>query len=142
LDCLLLAGRYSLIDHSALMELLPLCVKRGVRIALGGVFNSGILATGVKGSQPIRFNYAEASHDWVTRVAAVETVCDEFNVPLRAAAMQFPLAHPAIEIVMAGPQIVAHWQDAVRMMSYAIPAEFWSALRVQSLLPDEAPTPS
>ena len=145
LDCLMLAGRYSLIDHSALMQLLPLCVQRGVRIALCGVYNSGILATGVikvVGSQPIRFNYAEASQDWVTRVAAVETVCDEFNVPLRAAAMQFPLAHPAIEIVMAGPQTVAHWQDAVRMMSCAIPSEFWSALRVQGLLPDEAPTPA
>ena len=142
LDCLLLAGRYTLIDHSALLQLLPLCVQRGVRIALGGVFNSGILATGVKGSQPIRFNYATASHDWVARVAAVETVCDDFNVPLRAAAMQFPLAHPAIEIVMAGPQTVAHWQDAVRMMAYTIPSEFWSALRVQSLLPDEAPTPA
>ncbi len=142
LDCLLLAGRYSLIDHSALLALLPLCVQRGVRIALGGVFNSGILATGVKGSQPIRFNYATASMDWVNRVAAVESVCDEFNVPLRAAAMQFPLAHPAIEIVMAGPQTVAHWDDAVRMMSFTIPGEFWSALRVQGLLPAESPTPS
>lgn len=145
LDCLLLAGRYSLIDHSALAELLPLCLQRGVRVALGGVFNSGILATGVKGvgnPSSIRFNYAAASHAWITHVAAVEAVCDEFGVPLRAAAMQFPLAHPAVEIVMAGPQTVAHWQDAVAMMSHPIADDFWAALRARCLLPEAAPIPS
>jgi D-threo-aldose 1-dehydrogenase len=72
----------------------------------------------------------------------VEAVCDDFQVPLRAAAMQFPLAHPAIEIVMAGPQTVAHWQDAVAMMSHTIPGEFWIALHARGLLPANAPTPS
>ena len=145
LDCLLLAGRYTLIDHSALAKLLPLCVQRGVRIALGGVFNSGILATGVRAVRDpssIRFNYAASPPAWITRVAAVEAVCDEFGVPLRAAAMQFPLAHPAVEIVMAGPQTVDHWQDAVAMMSHPIADEFWAALRTQGLLPEAAPTPS
>ena len=145
LDCLMLAGRYSLIDHTALPELLPLCSQRGLRIALGGVFNSGILATGVRGVRDphsIRFNYTVAPQAWITRVAAVETVCDEFAVPLRAAAMQFPLAHPAVEIVMAGPQTVAHWEDAVAMMSHPIADGFWAALRERGLLPDTAPTPS
>jgi D-threo-aldose 1-dehydrogenase len=145
LDCLLLAGRYSLIDHSALAELLPLCLQRGVRVALGGVFNSGILATGVKAvhdPNSIRFNYAPAPQAWLARVAAVEAVCDEFAVPLRAAAIQFPLAHPAVEIVVAGPQTVAHLQDAVAMMSHPIADDFWAALRARGLLPDTAPTPS
>ena len=150
LDCLLLAGRYSLIDQTALHALLPLCVQRGVRIALGGVFNSGILATGVRARQSplnssvlnVRFNYAAAPQAWINRVAAVETVCDEFDVPLRAAALQFPLAHPAVEIVMAGPQTVPHWDDAIRMMQKSIPDDFWRALRVQGLLPDDAPTPT
>ena len=144
IDCLLLAGRYTLIDHSALASLLPLCLQENVRIALGGVFNSGILATGVKAQsngQAIRFNYAPAAPDWVARVAAVEAVCESFNVPLRAAAMQFPLAHPAVEIVMAGAQTVAHWQDAVAMLAHPIPAEFWQALRQQGLLPADTPTP-
>ena len=75
-DCLLLAGRYSLLDQSALGELLPLCVQRGVRIALGGVFNSGILATGVTNRrEPIRFNYGPASQDWITKAAAIEEAC-------------------------------------------------------------------
>ena len=141
LDCLLLAGRYSLIDHSALPELLPLCVQRGVRIALGGAFNSGILATGVRQRQAVRFNYAPAAQAWVDRVAAIETVCDRFGVPLRAAALQFPLAHNAVEIVMLGAQDAVQWQDAVAMMGHAIPAAFWDALRDHGLLSPATPTP-
>ena len=142
LDCILLAGRYTLIDHSALAQLLPLCEARGVRIAIGGAFNSGILATGVKhlGAGAL-FNYAQASDEWVRKVAAVEAVCDAFQVPLRAAALQFPLAHPCVDLVLAGAQTLAHWQDAVAMMGFAIPPEFWVALRVQGLLPEQAPTP-
>lgn len=140
-DCLLLAGRYSLLDHSALPDLLPLCEARGVRIALGGVFNSGILATGVRQAQPVRFNYGPAAQEWVERTAAIEDLCDQFNVPLRAAALQFPLAHPAVDIVLAGAQTVEHWQDAAAMLHHPIPAAFWDALRAARLLPDQAPTP-
>ncbi|MDB5894720.1 MAG: aldo/keto reductase [Rhodoferax sp.] len=141
LDCLLLAGRYSLIDHAGLQALLPLCAQRGVRVAAGGVFNSGILATGVRGGQPLRFNYGPASRDWVDRTAAIEAVCERFGVPLRAAALQFPLAHPAVDIVIAGPQTLAHWHDAVTMMAHTVPAAFWRALRDARLLPDAAPIP-
>jgi len=141
LDCLLLAGRYSLIDQTALPELLPLCVARGVRIALGGAFNSGILATGVRGAQAPRFNYALAPAHWIDRVARIEALCDAFDVPLRAAALQFPLAHPAIEIVMVGAQTVAHWADAVAMMGHPIHPGFWMALHTQGLLDVQVPVP-
>jgi len=141
LDCLMLAGRYSLIDHSALAELLPLCVQRKVRIALGGVFNSGILATGVRNVAFARFNYAAASAFWVQQVAAIEAVCEQFDVPLRAAALQFPLAHPAVEIVMLGAQEGAHWRDGVAMMRVAIPAGFWDRLRQIGAIAASAPTP-
>lgn len=146
LDCILMAGRYTLIDHSALAALLPLCQKRGVRIAIGGAFNSGILATGVlqnaSNSQPRPlFNYEQAPTEWVQKVAAVETVCNQFKVPLRAAALQFPLAHACVDVVLAGAQTVAHWRDAVAMSRLALPAEFWAALRKQGLIPDAAPLP-
>lgn len=141
LDALLLAGRYSLLDHSALAALLPLCVQRGVRIALGGAFNSGILATGVLGGGEPRFNYARAPQAWVDRTAAIERICAEHGVPLRAAALQFPLAHPAVDIVVAGAQDVAQWRDSRAMLAQPIPAAFWQALRAQGLLPAEAPTP-
>ena len=141
LDCLLLAGRYSLIDQTALPSLLPLCTQRGVRIALGGVFNSGILATGVRGGQASRFNYAPASAHWVDKVARIEAVCEAFHVPLRAAALQFPLAHPAVEIVMVGAQTVAHWHDAVAMMARPIDPRFWESLRKHGLLDADTPAP-
>jgi D-threo-aldose 1-dehydrogenase len=142
LDCLLLAGRYTLIDHSALAELLPLCAARGTRIALGGPFNSGILATGVgKADQPLRFNYEDAPAALVAMVAAVERVCEHHDVPLRAAALQFPLAHPAIEIVLAGVKSVGHWRDAEAKMRFPIPLLFWEDLRRERLIPDTAPTP-
>ena len=142
IDCLLLAGRYSLIDHSALPELLPLCVQRGVSIALGGVFNSGILATGVRHNPGALFNYAPAPRAWVEKVGLVELLCEEFDVPLRAAALQFPIAHAAIEIVMLGAHTEAQWHDAVAMMGRPIPAAFWEALRGRGLLPPAVPTPS
>jgi D-threo-aldose 1-dehydrogenase len=158
IDVLMLAGRYSLLDQSALAELLPLCLKRGVRIALGGVFNSGILASGVSGAngssgdkvvsaKPQRepaaptFNYAPAATEWLDRTARIEAVCEAHAVPLRAAALQFPLAHPSVEIVMLGARKPAEWLDAQVMMSYPIPAEFWKALKRDKLLPAKAPTP-
>lgn len=140
LDVLMLAGRYSLLDHSALPALLPQCLARGVRIALGGVFNSGILATGAKGGNAT-FNYAPAAREWLERTAKIEAVCEVHGVPLRAAALQFPLAHPAVHSVMLGARKVSEWTDAVAMMSHHIPPEFWNALRSQGLLPPEVLTP-
>ncbi|CDS52801.1 L-fuco-beta-pyranose dehydrogenase [Polaromonas sp. CG9_12] len=140
LDALMLAGRYSLLDHSALAELLPQCTARGVRVALGGVFNSGILATGTRGGSAT-FNYAPAAREWVERTARIESVCENFGVPLRAAALQFPLAHPAVDIVMLGARKVAEWEDAQAMLRHPIAPEFWAALRAQGLIPDAAPTP-
>ena len=142
LACLLLAGRYSLTDHSALPNLLPLCHQRGVRIALGGVFNSGILATGVRHNPVALFNYTPASRPLVDKVAAVEAARDAFSVPVRAAALQFPLAHVAVNIVLLGAQDVAQWQDALAMMAHPIPAAFWDTLRARGLLPAAAPTPA
>ena len=141
LDALMLAGRYSLLDHGALPALLPECARRGVRIALGGVFNSGILATGVRSSAVPTFNYAPAARALVERAGAIEDLCAEFGVPLRAAALQFPLAHEAVAVVMAGARSVAEWKDCVAMMQNPIPGAFWSELRARGLLPPEAPTP-
>ncbi len=143
LDVLMLAGRYSLLDHSALDALLPQCLARGVRVALGGVFNSGILATGVRqaGAAAPSFNYAPAARAWVERTARIEAVCEAHGVPLRAAALQFPLAHPAVDIVMLGARQVAEWRDAQAMLRQPVPAAFWQALRDAGLIPPEAPTP-
>jgi D-threo-aldose 1-dehydrogenase len=142
LDCILLAGRYTLLDQGALPRLLPMCETRGVRIAIGGVFNSGILATGVRDARgPLRFNYGAAPASWIDKTRAIEEACDRFDVPLRAAAMQFPLAHPAVDIVVSGAQRVDQWQDAVRMVAHPIPAAFWHHLRDSGLVARAAPLP-
>ncbi len=142
LDCILLAGRYTLVDHSGFAELLPICEQRGMRIAIGGVFNSGILATGVRGKEKLLFNYDSAPAEWVERVRAIEVVCDEFNIPLRAAALQFPLAHPTVDTVLLGANQLNHWADAVAMLQHPIPAAFWAKLITQGLIPTNAPIPS
>lgn len=141
LDCLMLAGRYSLLDQSGLQHLLPLCAARGTRIALGGVFNSGILATGVRHRETVHFNYAPADAEIILRAGAIEDTCEEFDIPLRAAALQFPLAHPAVEIVMLGARKQEEWDDARRMLRHPIPDAFWQALCAKGLLPADAPLP-
>lgn len=141
LDALLLAGRYSLLDHTALSALWPACVARGIHVAVGGVFNSGLLATGTHSGDSPRFDYAPAARAWIERTARIEAVCDAHGVPLRAAALQFPLAHPAVEIVLVGARSTAEWHDALAMVTRPIPAAFWGDLRDTRLLPDEAPTP-
>ncbi len=141
LDCLLLAGRYTLIDHTGLPQLLPLCTQRGVRVAIGGAFNSGILATGANTQGAVRFNYESAPAHWVERVAMVEAVCATYGVPLRAAALQFPLAHPAVDIVLLGAQNMAQWNDGVAMLQHTIPPAFWHALQSANLVPQGAPLP-
>jgi D-threo-aldose 1-dehydrogenase len=140
LDALLLAGRYSLLDHSALPELLPQCAARGVHVALGGVFNSGILAGGSR-SANASFDYAPAAREWLERTARIEALCDQHGVPLRAAALQFALAHPAVEIVMLGARSAAEWLDAQAMARHPIAPDFWQSLREAGLLPADAPTP-
>ncbi len=130
-------------DQSALPELLPECQRRGVIIVLGGPFNSGILATGAHprdGSTP-HFNYAPAPPAIVERVAAIERVCGEFAVPLPAAALQFPLGHPAVTCVLPGARSAAEFDENLRHARYPIPARFWRALRDQHLINAHAPLP-
>ena len=140
LDALLLAGRYSLLDHSALAALLPQCAARGVHVALGGVFNSGLLASGSRNANAT-FNYAPAAPEWIERTARIEAVCAQHEVPLRAAALQFALAHPAVESVLLGARSAAEWHDAQAMARHPIGPAFWPDLRAAGLLPANAPTP-
>ena len=143
LDVILLAGRYTLADQSALAALLPECLRRDVAIVLGGPFNSGILASGSRprdGSRPY-FNYAPAPEHVIARVAAIERICAEHAVPLKAAALQFPLGHPAIACVLPGARTQAEFDDNSAMAKFPIPAEFWKVLRDRSLIDAAAPLP-
>ena len=141
LDVLMLAGRYTLLDQAALPTLMPQLVKRQVALALGGVFNSGILATRVSADRPMTFNYAPAAQAWVDKALGMQAVCDQHGVSLPAAALQFALAHPATQIVMLGVRSAAQWQAARQADREVIPSDFWQQLRHEGLIPAEAPIP-
>jgi len=139
-DCFLLAGRYTLLDHSALSEALPLCQTKRASIIIGGPYNSGILATGaVPGAM---YDYVPATPDIMEKVRKIESICRRYSVPLQAAALQFPLAHPAVAAIIPGARSAEEVEENFRFVSHAIPAEFWADLRQQNLLPPEAPVPS
>jgi len=131
LDCVLLAGRFTLLDQSGGAELLPLCAERGVSVIAAGVFNSGLLADPRPGAT---YDYAPAPPELLDRALAIRRVCERHGVPLRAAAIQFPLTHPAVVSVLVGGRSPAEVADAVAMSSVPIPGALWSDLRTEGLL--------
>jgi D-threo-aldose 1-dehydrogenase len=137
LDCLLLAGRYTLLEQSALDELLPLCVERHVSVILGGVFNGGLLA----GSFTDLFNYARADDSVLAAAKELSELCDEYEVPLKAAAIQFPFAHPAVASVLSGTVAEEHLDENTELMRVAIPAELWERMRATGYIRVDSPLP-
>ena len=139
LDCVLLAGRYSLLEQPALDRFLPLALARGVGVILGGVYNSGILATGaVPGA---RYNYRPASPQIAARVAAIERVCAAHGVALPHAALAFVLGHPAVSSIVLGAVSPEEVADNAAMFLRAVPLALWRDLKQGGLLREDAPTP-
>jgi D-threo-aldose 1-dehydrogenase len=139
-DCFLLAGRYTLLDQSALAEFLPYCLERGISVIAGGPYNSGILAVGPR--EGASFNYRPAAPEVMDRAAGIAAVCARHQVPLRAAALQFILAHPAIASVIPGARSVEEVEENVRLVEAPIPGELWADLKDRGLLDRAAPTPA
>jgi D-threo-aldose 1-dehydrogenase len=135
-DAFLLAGRYTLLEQAPLDDLLPQCQARGTSIVVGGPLNSGILA----GRDT--WNYAKAPLDVAERVEKIAKVCEAHNVPLPAAALQFPLAHPVVCSVIPGPRTAHEFNENVPLMTMKIPASLWSDLRNEGLLHPHAPVPA
>ncbi len=131
-DLFLLAGRYTLLEQEALKSFLPLCISRGIGIVTGGPYNSGILATG--SVQGAFYNYEPAPKQILERVSAIESICKQYNVPLKAAALQFPLMHPAHVSVIPGAQTSQEMQANVKSLNVNIPPELWESLIKKKLL--------
>jgi D-threo-aldose 1-dehydrogenase len=142
LDVILLAGRYTLLEQEPLDELFPECARRGTSIVIGGPYNSGILATGTRSLATPRFNYELASADVVRRVHRLEQVCEEFGVPLPAAALQFPLAHPQVVSVIPGLDGADRVKQTLQFYRTGIASEFWSELKRRQLIREDAPVPA
>ncbi len=138
LDCLLIAGRYSLLDHSALDRLLPRCLERDVAVIVGGVYNSGILAD--PDHNPT-YDYLPAPTAVRDRVRRIRDICERWEVPLQAAALQFPLGHPAVVSVVVGMRSSDEVRENAAMLDVEIPAPFWHEVKLAGLIAVDAPTP-
>lgn len=141
IDYCLVAGRYTLIDQTALDSFLPECQKRGIALIAAGVFNSGILGGGSSGLTKT-FDYQAAPPEIIRKVQQLEEVCREFDVALPAAAIQFVAAHPAVTTVLQGAKSVAELRQNVKAMSTPIASAFWARLKERGLIPAHAPTPA
>lgn len=121
-DCILCAGRYTLLDRSAGEDLLPLCAERGIGILAGGVFNSGILAGGTT------YDYQPAPPELLDRRDAFASMCDRYDVPLATAALAFPLRHPAVTCVVVGARSPEEIAASVAAFERPLPEALWDAL--------------
>lgn len=133
LDCTLLAGRYTLLEQGALTPFLDNCRRQGNAIVIGGPFNSGVLAGGRT------FDYAGVPADVARRVEALAAVCREYDTPLPAAALQFPMAHPAVVSCIPGPRDVAQLRQNAAWFDMPIPPALWQELKRRGLLDERAP---
>lgn len=140
LDVLLLAGRYTLLEQGAVEQLLPRCLAQDASMVIGGPFNSGILATGLSAATP-RYNYDAAPAAVRERVSRLDSVCGKYGVPLAAAALQFPLAHPGVASVIPGFASAAEVRAGVAHFREPIPPEFWTELQREQLIDERAPVP-
>jgi len=139
-DYFLLAGRYTLLEQEPLETLLPACERKGTKIVIGGPYNSGILATGaVKGAT---FNTQNAPQDVLDRVARLNATCERHNVPLPAAALQFPLAHKLVVSVIPGARSIEELAQNLRYLQWPIPKELWTDLRDEGLIDPRSPLPA
>lgn len=121
-DCVLVAGRYTVLDRTAAEELLPTCQERGIDVIAGGVFNSGVLAGGTT------FDYETAPPEVVARVEQLREICARHGVPLQAVAVQFPLRHPAVAAVLVGCSTPEEVEEDVRLSTLEVPEALWSEI--------------
>lgn len=139
IDCILLAGRYTLLEQEPLDALLPLCEKKGISIVLGGPYNSGVLATGL--GDDAKYDYGRVPDHIAKRVLELQAVSKDHAVNLIAAALQFPLAHPSVISVIPGAMSPSEQKANIAAMNEPIPPAFWDDLKAQGLVRADAPVP-
>jgi D-threo-aldose 1-dehydrogenase len=139
-DCFMLAGRYTLLDHTALETFMPDCARRGISVLMAAPFNSGILATGARPGAT--YFYAGADAEIMTRTRQIEDVCKRHGVALAAAALQFPLAHPVVASVVAGMRTDVEADANIAHCRAPIPSDFWDELKHRRLIAAHAPVPA
>jgi len=141
IDCFLLAGRYTLLEQTALDDFLPLCAEKQISVFPGGVYNSGILALGPD-HPAATYNYAPPPPEIADRARQIAAVCARHGVPLQVAAANFPLGHPAITALLIGGESPEQFSGTVAALRTPIPAALWADLRAEGLLRADAPVPA
>ena len=131
LDIILIAGRYSLLDQSAQDELFVECLKKNTAVVIGGVYNSGILANPTQGAT---YDYEPAKQELIDRAISIRDLLKPFDVPLTAAAIQFPLRHPAVTAILTGSRNINELQSNIADFDREIPQEAWNALDSSGLI--------
>lgn len=139
-DCFLLAGRYTLLEQTALDDFLPLCADKRISVFAGGVYNSGILALGPD-HPAATYNYKPVSAAIAESARRIAAVCARHDVPLQVAAANFPLGHPAVTALLIGGESPEQFAETAAALRTPIPAALWSDLRAAGLLRPDAPTP-
>jgi D-threo-aldose 1-dehydrogenase len=132
LDCVLIAGRYTLLDPGAAQTLFPQCLRHGVAVLVGGVFNSGVLARPQPGAT---YDYAVADAEIVTRATRIRAVCERHGLPVGAAALQFSLSHPAVTAAVVGARNPAEITEDAGYLAQPMPAALLSELADEGLIP-------
>lgn len=135
-DVFLLAGRYTLLEQTALAELFPMCAKQGTSIICGGPFNSGVLV----GRET--WNYSTAPKQVIDKARKLNEIASNYSIPLGAAAIQFPLANNIISSVIPGPRTKRELLQILDWYRTEIPNEFWSDVKESGLLHEQAPVPT
>lgn len=138
-DCFLIAGRYTLLDQSALDEVLPLCLRKNIAVTIGSPFNSGIL---VDPRPDSTFDFGPPPPEMLDKAVRIKAVCEGYGIPLAAAGIQFPFAHPAVVQITSGASAPREIEQNVRLMQMNIPPDLWRDLREKGLIDPKAPTPA
>ncbi|MEV6759969.1 aldo/keto reductase [Streptomyces sp. NPDC051105] len=139
IDVVLCAGRYTLLDQSALADLLPAAEERGTSVVIGGAFNSGLLADPKPAAT---YNYSQVSDELLARALRLKELAEQHGTTLRATALAFCAAHPAVASVLVGARSAAEIEDGARQFATHVPAAFWQELHATGLLPADAPVPT
>ena len=129
-DCFILPNRYTLTEQTAIEEFLPLCLEKGIAIILGAPYNQGHM-----------LGRGEQSPEALAHLRRYQTICDRYEVPIRAAALQFVVAHPAVVSVIPGPASMEEMTDNIRMTEHEIPPEFWADMKSEGLIGTGCPVP-
>jgi D-threo-aldose 1-dehydrogenase len=137
-DVVMLSGRYTLLDHSALDDLLPACSARGVSVLAASIFNSGLLAT-PRPAEGTSFDYAPAAPEVLRRAREIAAVCEAHGVTLPQAAMAFPLLHPAVAGIVVGMRSPREVRDDIAAFQAHVPDQVWADLVAAGLLDERAP---